>query len=192
MVGMTREQWLLHYVDALRATFAEAQFPLPEKVRVSMGFPCKQAIGPKRRIGECHHAGMKDSIQQVFISPSLGDIVDIGATLVHELCHVVTPGAQHKGKFISVIRAVGLSGKPTATIAGVSLKPKLVKISEELTKDYGVFPHSILEPAYAKKQGTRQLKLMCGCARIIRATRKTIEQAGIICQGCGEAFEEAD
>ncbi len=190
--SMTREQWLLHFVDALRPIFADAEFPLPESVRVSMGFPCKKALGPKRRIGECHFAGMKDGIQQIFITPSLEDPIEIGATLVHELCHVITPGSQHKGKFITAIRAIGLTGKPTATTAGESLRPKLAKIVKDLTKEYGAFPHAKLEPHHVQKQTTRSLKAICGgCVepRIIRVTQKVNKQGTIVCGLCSGVFE---
>lgn len=189
---MTREQWLLHFIDELRPMFKDAEFPLPDQIRVSMGFPCKQALGPKRRIGECHHAGMKDGIQQIFISPSLGNTTQIAETLVHELVHTVTPGAAHKGRFITVMRAVGLTGKPTATHAGEWLKPKLEKMAASLTKTYGPFPHSVLEPHHKTKQSTRSLKAVCGgCEepRIIRVTKKVIDQGAIICALCSGVFE---
>ena len=146
-----------------------------------MGFPSKKATGPKRRIGECHHAGMADGIQHVFISPTLGDIKDIGATLVHELVHTITPGAQHKGAFVVAMRAIGLAGKPTATHAGEDLEKKLTKISNDLTKSYGVFPHSVLTPHHETKQVGRMLLLVASecCGYKIRTTAKWIEEQGM-------------
>ena len=53
----TREQWLAAMVDALRPTFASLGYPLPERIRVSCGWPSKSALSAKsRRIGEAWSA----------------------------------------------------------------------------------------------------------------------------------------
>ena len=40
----TREEWLGALVDALRPVFAELGYPLPDRIRVSCGWPSKSAL----------------------------------------------------------------------------------------------------------------------------------------------------
>src|SRR5271157_261254 len=125
---MFREDYLQQAIDLLRPDFAQAEFPLPEKIRVSCGFPSKSALAKsKQRIGECWGVeSSEDSSFQVFVSPVLKESVEVLATLVHELVHTaVGIECKHRGKFPKAAKAVGLEGKMTATTAGDALKIRL-------------------------------------------------------------------
>lgn len=178
IVAPTREQWLRSGVDRLRPLFAAHDATLPPLVHVSIGFPSRQALSrSKRIIGQCWHGGSSaDGNAHVFISPVLVKPFEIIDTLTHELVHVVTPGAGHKGKFVSVAKAIGLTnGKPTSAGAG----PELAKELEQVLHELGDIPHvGLTAMAREKRQGTRMVKCACPtCGYTIRTTRKWLDVA---------------
>lgn len=178
---MTREAWLTQAADALRPSFAAAGAPLPEKLRLSIGFPSRRALASKNpRIGECwqQHTS-EDLVHQIFISPLLNDPEEILSVLAHELAHAALPkGTEHKPPFVRLVRALGLEGKPTATYAGPAFRALAAPILAAL----GPLPHARLTPtADAKpKQTTRLLKAMCPlCGYTVRVTKKWVDAAGL-------------
>ncbi len=181
---MTREQWLGDAVEIMRPWFADNDKPLPETVRVSVGWP----KGKRKAIGVCHSSNSAaDSVPQVFISPSIADPVQVLATLLHELVHAADDCQNgHKAEFARVARALGLTGKMTATIPGEELTATLTNVSDKL----GAYPHSVLTPAQ-KPQGTRMLKALChGCGYTFRLTQKWANLGLPDCV-CGEEMSMA-
>jgi hypothetical protein len=167
-----REQWLEQMIDELRPDFGRIGHSLPEKIRVSCGFPSKSALAKKaRRIGECWGVeSSEDKSYQVFISPLLKESVEVSATLVHELVHcAVGIECKHRGAYPKVAKAIGLKGKMTATEAGDALQVRL----RELIANLGDYPHARLVAGNRpKKQGTRMLKITCQtCGCVLRMTR---------------------
>lgn len=192
----TREGWLDDATQRLRPDFQRASAVLPDDVRVSVGFPSKNALGRRNRsIGQCWDgAAAGDSIAQVYISPLLEDPVEVLAVLVHELVHAAI-GCRHghKAPFKRAALRMGLEGKMTATTAGAALRVRLAELADAL----GEFPHSKLSPTTPdKKQTTRLLKVAClDCEPnyIARVTRKMIEAHGTpICPSCDGSMIEAD
>lgn len=185
----TREAWLLAGVAALAPIFEEAGETLPA-VRVSVGFPGGR--GKKGNvIGQCWAtSASEDEVAQVFIHPSLTDVVVILATLAHEIVHAVDDCASgHRGRFAKIAKAIGLEGPMTATHAGETLKARL----EEIARDLGDFPHAALIAGGAssgpKKQTTRMLKVECPAdGYIVRTTAKWLE-VGLPSCPCGETME---
>jgi hypothetical protein len=177
-VNITREGWLDAAINKLRPIFSDHGYPLPD-IRVSVGWPSKGGLANKKRvIGQCWFgATAADGKPQLFISPLLEEVGESGGvlpTLVHEVCHVAAgPDAKHGPRFVKVMKALGLTGKPTATIAGEELLVRLRAISTEL----GPFPHSKLVPIKDyKPQSTRMIKCACAqCGYQIRLTRKWLE-----------------
>ena len=111
---MIREDWLEQMIDLLRPDFEQIGSPLPEKIRVSCGFPSKSALSPtKRRIGECWGVeSSEDNSYQVFICPLLKEGVEVSATLVHELVHTaVGIECKHRGPFTKSLRPSGWKAK---------------------------------------------------------------------------------
>jgi hypothetical protein len=187
----TREAWLGALVDALRPTFAELGFPLPERIRVACGWPSKSALTAKaRRIGEAWSARCSaDGAHETFLSPCLVDVVEVGATLVHELVHhAVGVECGHKGAFRRCALAVGLTGPMRATSAGPALAERLHAIAAAI----GAYPHGTLDATLGrKKQTTRMLKIACtDCGCIARMSRQAIDEAGLPTCGCGGAMAE--
>src|SRR5262249_11715716 len=162
----TREEWLGALVDALRPTFAELGYPLPERIRVACGWPSKSALSSKaKRIGEAWSAKCSaDGAHETFLSPCLADPVEGGAVLVHELVHhAVGVEHGHKGPFTRCAKAIGLVGPMRATTAG----PELTRRLHALAESIGEYPHGALVAGNGrKKQTTRMLKVTCdecGC-----------------------------
>jgi hypothetical protein len=176
-VSGLREDWLNRLVCLLRPHFLEeAGVEVPEKVRVSCGWPSKSARATKnRRIGECwDHERSGDKHWEIFISPTEADSIEVGAILVHELVHtVVGTKVGHRAPFRRVAVAMGLEGKMTATQPGEALQALL----GDLIKDLGPYPHGeITFKTDEKKQSTRMLKLECpNCGYAARTTRKWLE-----------------
>jgi hypothetical protein len=185
---MTREDWLLQLTDALRPMFLEAGAKIPEKVRATCGWPSKSARPSKnRRIGEAWSDKCSaDETYEVFISPCLADPIEVAGVMVHELVHTaVGVEVGHKAPFKRVAQAIGLEGKMTATVVGEGLRVKL----EGITAEIGPYPHAVLDITSAKKQTTRQLKIVCSaCGYICRTTAKWIEVGTPTC-ACGTKMQ---
>jgi hypothetical protein len=176
----TREEWLVAAVDRLAVLFAEVGETIPQ-VRVSVGWPGgrgrKNAV-----IGQCWSSkAAADGVSQLFISPVLDDAVRVLDVLAHELVHAVDDcESGHKGRFAKIAKAIGLTGKMTATVAGDELKARL----EALVAEIGPYPHARLGSADGadgpKKQGTRMLKVECaeGSGYIARLTRTWLDSYG--------------
>lgn len=188
---MTREKYLSECLNRLRPDFERIDFPLPEKIRVSCGWPSKSGLAAKRRrIGECWSSKCSESEHfEIFISPYLRDVVEVLATLVHEAIHAVVGVEEgHKGRFRECAVAIGLEGKMTATTAGEALTKRLQEIADEV----GAYPHAKLDKSNApKKQTCRQLKVVCQeCGCICRMSRKALDEVGPPTCACGGQMVE--
>lgn len=178
----TREEWLVAAVEALRPMFSALTSETIPAVRVSVGWP--GGNGRKNSvIGQCWSTKVAaDSVSQLFISPVLGDAVRVLDVLAHELIHAIDDcQSGHKGRFAKIAKALGLTGKMTATVAGEELLDELKKIAAEL----GEYPHAALvNPGQGadgpKKQGTRMLKVECeaGSGYKVRITRQWLDEYG--------------
>lgn len=182
---MNREQWLEAAVQELRPLFEIRGFPLPDKIRVTCGFPSRRARSRLRAVGE-HWSpkASQDGAHEIFISPVLSESMEVLATLVHELCHAATDGDGHGSKFKRAARAMWLEGKPTSTYGGDAFKSEM---SSLIDTDY---PHASLNAGVdEKKQGTRMLKACCpSCGYTIRLTAKWAQLGLPDCPVDGESL----
>lgn len=192
----TREQWLTLVAQKTLPLFEEKGFTVPENIRYSVGWPSKGALGKKkRRIGECWNDKCSEGeVFEIFISPYLKDVVQVVATLIHEMVHAtVGLEAGHGKVFGQCARAVGLTGKMTATTE----TPELAEKIKDIVRDVGPYPHSKLDgggkTSGPAKQTTRLLKCECeGCGMIIRTTAKWIDETGLPTCSCGSKFVSPD
>jgi hypothetical protein len=184
----TREGYLNAVVAHFTPDFAALGKPLPERLRVTCGWPSTGALAKARTIGECWYApSSADGTVEIFISPYLADPVEVGETLVHELVHAaVGPGFGHKGPFKEFVLKLGMVGPMRSTRPGTELRRRLNVLSREL----GPYPHARLN-AHAqerKKQGTRLIQCVCpNCGYLARITKKWIKKGLPLCP-CGEEF----
>lgn len=195
----TREEWLVEGVKALTPLFEAINQTLPP-VKVSVGWP--GGSGRKNAtIGQCWSPSVaKDEVSHIFVSPVLDDAVRVLDVLTHELVHAINfagpdAGCGHKGAFARIAKAVGLTGKMTATVAGEELAETLKGIADNL----GEYPHgALVNPGDGadgpKKQGTRMIKVECaeGSGYKVRMTRQWIDEVGLpICPCHNEAMTTA-
>ena len=140
---MNRETWLENATQAMRPWFDEKKFPLPDKILVSCGWPRTRG-GKARAIGQCFDpVWTEDGTCQIFISPTLGDPIQVLETLLHELCHgAVGISVGHSGPFVTLIRSFGLVGKATATRCDPSTP--LFGALDEMSRLLGPYPHSAM------------------------------------------------
>ena len=187
---MTREEWLNKAANMMRPWFQEIGLPLPEKLRVSVGWPTTGALAApsskSRTIGQCFsNECSEDKTTEVFISPYVGKAALALSTLAHELVHAGDNCKHGHGPvFKKYAVALGLEGKMTATNAGPALTMRL----EQLVNRLGDYPHASLDLSKQKKQTTRLLKATCeGCGYVIRLTQKWAD-VGLPTCCCGEEF----
>jgi hypothetical protein len=139
-----RESWLRAAVEIFRPRFETIGFPLPEKVRVSVGFGPTGARQENAKIlGVCLHSSCSgDGVNEIFISPEDADTCSMLATLIHELIHAADNLANgHKGAFAEAATRLGLEGKMTATTPSLELLTELVLIADRI----GQYPGSVVD-----------------------------------------------
>lgn len=176
----TREQWLHAVKDQLAPVFKQHGATIPARVRLTCGFPTRGALSRGTFVaGQCFDIGeRKDSAWEISVTPRLDDPVNVGAVLVHELCHACVGGTKegHGPVFSKLAKAMGLVGKMTNTTAGSELKRTLAAIVDRV----GPYPHASLLPSdKEKKQSTRLIKAACEtCGYTVRVTRKWLDQSG--------------
>ena len=164
----TREQWLNKCAKHLAPLFERAGYTVPKNIRVSCGWP--GGGSRNKRIGECwSNECSEDGHFEIFISPVLADARRVGDVLAHEMVHaVVGLAAGHGAAFKACARAIGLTGKMTATTGTPELHDHIAKISRD-------YPHGRMAAGTTgqKKQSTRLLKAECpDCGYTIRVTAK--------------------
>lgn len=198
---INREAWLTAAAAKLAPVFADHGYTMPA-VRVSVGFPGGR--GPKTGvIGQCWSTGAaKDSVSQIFIHPRLEDPMEILGVLTHELAHAIDDcESGHKGQFVKIIRAMGLTGKPTHAI---TFDEESAETISNVLEVLGAYPHAALGAIEdgelipgEKKQSTRMLKMVCSVDGLdspykVRMTRKIINEFGApLCPCHSEPMEEA-
>lgn len=179
---VTREAWLIAAVAALTPKFKALGHDVPP-VRISVGFP-KGRGGRATAIGQCHSgATAADGVAQVFVSPVLGDVIDVLETVAHELVHAVNFAEDgesgHGRKFSKIARPLGFLAPMTSSPASDELKAALRVLADEL----GEYPHAVLtgaEVATVAGQKNRQLKVECasGNGYKVRLTRQWLNDVG--------------
>ena len=152
----TREQWLLAAVEKVTPLFSGLGYRVPP-CRVSCGFA---STGLRSgHIGQCwSRSSGADTVNQIFISPTLADPIDVLDTLVHELVHAVDD-CQHKhGKeFKKIALKVGLQGPMRSAGAGPALKEKLQALAGQL----GPYPHGKLLASSRKVSRSPRPRAKC-------------------------------
>ena len=179
-----RESWLNRVAVGMAPLFTALGTPLPDRVRVAIGFTSRGAKG--RAIGECwDNRCSADGHFEIFIRPDLAHAPDampaqIAAILAHELVHAAVGIAAGHGKaFKRVAVGLGLIGPMRSTTPGDAFLATVTPILAAA----GPLPHARLdtgsETTAPKKQAVRMLKCECAaCGYTVRTARKWLETAG--------------
>lgn len=193
-MNQTREQWLNKAARQIeQRVFKPAGLGLPERLRISCGWPSTKALSPNGRVlGQCFGPGCSaDGTVEVFVSPALSEHLHVLETLTHELLHAaVGPDEKHGPVFKQGMAAIGLEGKATATEVhkGSALWEKLAAVGVAV----GDYPHATLDKELRPKQSTRLLKVECPkCGYTVRVTRKWLD-VGVPTCCCGTKMKEEE
>jgi len=180
-----RETWLQDAIEVMSPWFKQVGANPVPKIRVACAW-AKRA--PKGSIGWCWHKEVSAvGINEIQISPEIDDPEKVLHVLLHEMVHASDNGASgHKGYFRTTAKALGLTGKMTATVPDDELKVRL----EALAMALGPYPHAALNPmSRIGKQTTRMLKVVCpDDGYTLRTTKKWID-LGLPSCPCGQEME---
>lgn len=173
---LTREQWLNAFADSARPTFKAQGFPLPDKLRISVGFTSRGA--KSKTIGQCWSStASADQHFEIFIHPGYqSDGNFMADILTHELCHAATPGAQHGPIFKRCATRMGLVGKMRSAGFPDKTPPEW---AQAILDVLGAFPAADLTGGKVeggpKKQKSRLVRAECmDCQLVFRITAKYI------------------
>jgi hypothetical protein len=189
--SMNREAWLTGLARMLEPLFKDFKLP---RYRVTCGWPCRNATGRRRRVGECHAPERsKDGTHEIFISPLLGEVPDVAGTVAHELVHVAAGiPAGHGRRFVKVARHIGLTeGRPTSAGPG----PVLLGRLEVMAARLGPYPHGAitLVARVARTRPPSRATLACPrCGCKVQIGLKYLTASGPPVCGCGGLFRIPD
>ena len=180
-------------MSELRSPFKRLGHPIPERVRIGVGFPSVRGIAAKnQRIGECWSSERSgDDHHEIIVSPVIADAMRVAGILAHELIHAaVGVECGHKGAFRALALAIGLEGKMTATVEGEAFK----RLAQPTLDAIGPYPHAELHAMSngRKKQVARLIKCECAeCGYVARVARQWIDDQGAPhCPSHGEMTAE--
>jgi hypothetical protein len=164
----------------LRAPFKRLGHPIPERVRIGVGFPSVRGIASRnQRIGECwSNERSGDDHHEIIISPVIADGMRVAGILTHELIHAAVGVVHgHKGPFRAMAHGLGLEGKMTATTEGDAFK----RLADPILDAIGPYPHAELHAMTngRKKQVARLIKCECAeCGYVARVARQWLDDQG--------------
>ena len=191
-----REAWLADVAGRLRPVFATLGAPLPDRLRIAIGFP---STGRRvKATGECwDSAASADGTVEIFIRPDLAEAADpagaslalpVAAALARELVTAAI-GAGNPAAFRKLALGIGLTGSKRATAPG----PAFVALASPIIEAAGPLPHARLRPdakpgapgdetaaaAAPRKSAGRHIKCACpACGYLVRTARKWLDQVG--------------
>lgn len=183
-----REIWFnkaLPLLDDL--VFKPVKEKIPDLVRIGVG----SLNGRKTKtLGVCFsQAASEQKTIEITLNPTLNDTQEVLAVLCHEVIHAIDNDLNgtglwgHKGQFRKIALSIGLEGKMTSTVAGKDLTEKIDSIIEKI----GKYPHATMKFLPAK-QGTRLLKILCGCSFSFRVSAKQANRMQVTDCPCCTGF----
>lgn len=216
VIHKTREAWLCAAAALMRPLFAKAQqtiratntdrYPdtkttLPRSLRITCGWPSHRGTSARGRvIGQCWNPKVSgDQTTEIFISPYMEDTVRVLGVLAHELIHAAIGTKEGHGHlFVQCMKALDLVGKPTATTEGEDFtkwcnEVALPALGQYKHKRMNVSDFDVADKP--KKQGTRMIKVACGCCGYtVRTTQKWVDVAIPTCPNmdCDDHGEEME
>jgi hypothetical protein len=176
MTYATREEYLNAFIDKARPHFERVNAPLPENVRVAVGFTSRGSKGS--RIGECWSSdASEDGYFEIFIKPTLADPTRVCDVLTAQLIHAAIGLDKGRGQeYRRVATSLGYTGKMTAPSASNVWYAWALPIINQLgAMPYGALAGDGMSSA-RPKQATALLKLECPvCGWLARVTKRHIQ-----------------
>ncbi len=191
-----RESWLNDVAARLRPAFVQLGAPLPDRLRIAIGFP---STGRRAKAaGECWDStASADGTFEILIRPDLAEAdgalgLPVAAALAHELVHAAVGIKAGRGPaFRKIALGIGLTGPMRATSPG----PAFLALAAPILEAAGPLPHARLQAdrnadadpqgedapitTSPRKQASRHVKCACpACGYVVRTARKWIDQAG--------------
>lgn len=173
-----REAWLLAAVELLRPIFLAKHPTIPQDVRISCGFASTGTLS--HHIGQCWSCGSsKNELNQIFISPTLSEPVEVLETLVHELVHAVDSYEhKHDKEFKKIALSLGMEGPMRSAGAGAELKKTLQGLASQLVP----YPHGALKVAHRKVVCRAKARAKCPeCGIQVPMYKRFLEYGPSIC-----------
>jgi hypothetical protein len=167
----TREGWLSDFINHVKPRLEAQGYSLPAKLKIACGFPIGSR-GGKKVLAQCiSPEASADGTTEMYVSPVMSDPVRVMGAALHEIGHAaVGVEAGHGTKFKAFCAALGLEGKATEAMPGISCEAWL---RDEVLPMLGAYPHAAVDPSQRKKQGTRMIKLVCPeTGYTVRTTKK--------------------
>lgn len=173
-----RESWLQAAIDMLRDRFREIGLPIPDRIRVAVGFGPDGARQESSTITgvTLSKRCSADGVIEIWVSPENSTTIDMLGTLIHELIHACLDSLgnqdwwEHTGSFAKAGQALGLTGAMRSSVPGPELEPVLGAIARSL----GPYPGAVVtlsmtgpsEPSRAstgpkRQKGSRYLLVKC-------------------------------
>ena len=188
---VNRETWLQQANQLLeQRVFVPAGLNIPKDVNLSVGFPLGSRAGCKNEtVGVCHPRSHSTAgVNEIFISPTRDDGLEILGTLVHEDIHAIDDCVDgHGSKFRSMALACGLTGQMRST----TNSPELETILQQIILELGQYPHSQVK-ASKPKQSARMLKMICeqDCGASCYQSAKQSSENPMLCSNCTDTENE--
>lgn len=174
---INRESWLTAAVSLIKPLFIQKGFTVPPCL-VSCGFT---STGSKNgHIGPCWARSSSElDVNQIFVSPTLIDPVEVLDTLVHELVHAVDDCQNKHGKeFKKICTEMGLKGPMRSASAGPELRERLTEIGFKL----GPYPHGKLKVGMIKHTRRPRPRARCSeCEYEVPMYKKFLEYGPPMC-----------
>lgn len=178
---MTREEWLAAAVAEVRDLFAAGGHPLPQRIRVTCGFPTSWSR--TGAVSQCwQDADSADQTVEVCVAPTVAEPSNVLAALLAALCRAVPGGMSGRSiTFAAAIAACEVDDKGSKTAA-------FDAAWGDLLAALGPYPHAELSARRPVKQSTRQIKLTCPtCGYVLRASQRWISTGLPVCHD-GDTF----
>lgn len=187
-VAKQREAWLNRAATIMRKAWVKRGVEVPVDVQLSCGFP--GGGSPRRRIGECWPRSRSErKVNQVFVSPILGNPVEALDVLGHELLHSVDDcKSKHGYAFSKSSRLVGYSGGKQSGVESVDARKLVARIIKKL----GAYPHGAVILAPKKQKASNGLhKYECpDDGDVLYTTEKKVDEFDVpCCRACGEPMQ---
>jgi len=192
-----RESWLNDVAGRLRPAFAQLGAPLPDRLRIAIGFP---STGRRAKAtGECWDStASADATFEILVRPDLAEAdgalaLPVAAALARELVHAAVGIEAGRGvAYRTVARGIGLVGPMRATDPG----PAFLALIAPVLDAAGPLPHARLQAdrdsaaatqdgseapltTAPRKQASRHVRCTCPtCGYVVRTARKWLDEAG--------------